>query len=245
MRTIRVPWTPLTPRTLLKEGELVLDEAASHYVARVHRLSAGDRVVLFDPEARLEADATIASIERRVACVVSAVRAASAVPTAALTLVQALGKGDKPERVVRDATALAATRIVFVESARSVVRASAWSDDKRRRFRAIAVEAARQSGRGDVPVIEGPMSLAEAATLVKDSMRLCLAPGRGPSLRAALAGRETDSIALFVGPEGGFDDGELSALAEAGLAFVVLGELVLRTEVAAAAALAAVIALRG
>jgi 16S rRNA (uracil1498-N3)-methyltransferase len=159
--------------------------------------------------------------------------------------VQALGKGDKPERVVRDATALAATRIVFVESARSVVRASAWSDDKRRRFHAIAVEAARQSGRGDVPVIEGPVPLAEAVSQVNDAIRLCLAPGLGRSLRDALQGREADSIALFVGPEGGFDDGEISSLADAGIGFVVLGELVLRTEVAAAAALAAVVALRG
>jgi 16S rRNA (uracil1498-N3)-methyltransferase len=220
-----------------------LDEAASRYVARVHRLGVGARLVVFDPEARVEADAAVTEVGRRVRCLVDVVRPARAIATTRVTLVQALGKGDKPEQVVRDATALGVERIVFAESSRSIAT-SARGDAKRKRWHTVAVESARQSHRGDLPRIEGPTPFLSALTSVNDAdLRLCLSPGGMTTLGFALARRGAgSSLALLVGPEGGFEDAELDAARAAGFSAVSFGELVLRTETAAVAALGAVVA---
>jgi 16S rRNA (uracil1498-N3)-methyltransferase len=201
----------------------------------------GDVFVGFDPEARTEADVTITSSDRTVLCSVGELRSASSVARFPVTLLQAMGKGDKPEQVVRDATALGATRVVFLYSTRSVPRANDASDAKRKRFRAVAVEAARQSGRGDVPSLEGPLAFEDAIGLVTQGVRLCLAPGGNTSFAAALAEwQPSEPLAILVGPEGGFDDQELEAARARGFVLASFGDFVLRTETAAVAVLGAV-----
>lgn len=221
-----------------------MPEAAGKYVTRVHRLAAGDVFVAFDPEARTEADVTITSSERTVLCDVGELRPASVVAREPVTLLQAMGKGDKPEHVVQAATALGVTRIVLLYSARSVPRANDASDGKRRRYRAVAAEAARQSGRGDLPSIEGPLPFDDALRLVTDGLCLCLAPGADVSFASALARWQArEPLSVLVGPEGGFDDRELEAARKSGFVLSSFGDFVLRTETAAVAVLGAVTAL--
>jgi 16S rRNA (uracil1498-N3)-methyltransferase len=156
-RLFRVPLASLAP------GDHVLERATAKYVVRVHRLGKGDRFIVFDPEQVLEADAEIIeATPKRVRCRIDEVRRSDAVPRFDLTLFQAIGKGDKPDRVIKDATALGARRIVFVQSSRVVVQIPDGSSRHRGRWRVIAVEAARQSGRGDIPEIEGPIALRAA-----------------------------------------------------------------------------------
>jgi 16S rRNA (uracil1498-N3)-methyltransferase len=242
---VRVPFSPLA------RGEAVLDEASSRYVARVHRLGVGAALVLFDPVARTEADARISDLGGRagtvrgVRCSVGDVRSAATLPTREVILVQGIGKGDKPEQVVRDATALGASKIVFAECARSVVVVGDRGAAKRRRWEAVAAQAARQSGRGDVPVIDGPMPLREALDSVSTALhRVCLAPQGPTPLGRALAHRPPEAaLAILVGPEGGLEDAELECAREAGFLLVSFGALVLRTETAAIAVLGAVLAM--
>ena len=78
---------------------------------------------------------------------------------------------------------------------------------------------------------------------MQNDMRLLLAPAA--RLRLAQMARPTIGVTLLVGPEGGFEDGELAAAATAGFQGVSLGPRVLRTETAAMAALAAMMALWG
>jgi 16S rRNA (uracil1498-N3)-methyltransferase len=220
----------------------------------VHRLSAGDSFLAFDPEVRTEADVRIVSLGREVVCEVGEVRAARAVAKAAVTLLQAMGKGDKPEQIVRDATALGVTRLVFVYSARSVPRARAEraepdgaKDDgashKAKRYRAVAVEAARQSGRGDIPVLEGPLSFDDALNGAS-GLRLCLSPASGTTFVAALSGWQPgEPLTVLIGPEGGLDDAELVRARDSGFTLASFGDFVLRTETAAVAVLGAIAAL--
>jgi 16S rRNA (uracil1498-N3)-methyltransferase len=229
----------------LAEGELCLAEDAARYVARVHRLGVGDRFLAFDPEARTEADVEITDVARGVRGRAGPVRPAAAVATAGTVLLQGIGKGDKPEQVIRDATALGASRVIFVESRRSVVRVGDRAEARRHRWRAVAVSAARQSGRGDLPGLEGPMTLEAAlATLTPVALKLYLSPSATTRLADAL-GRLApgDAVALLVGPEGGFDDAEVATASEHGFVPVALGRFVLRTETAAVAALGAIAAL--
>jgi len=237
-RRIRVPLGELSA------GERRLDGATARYLTRVLRLRAGATVTAFDPEARSEAEATLLEVGRDdVLARFGEPRPASVVGRSDVTLVWCAGKGDKPDEVVRAATALGAGRVVIATSERSVARAVA-SPERHARLAAIALDAARQCGRGDLPLLTGPVELAEALTgeRTHPALKLCLDPGAERSLGAALAERSGRDIVLLIGPEGGFADDERALAHEAAFSFVRFGTLVLRTELAAVAALGAVLA---
>src|SRR5690606_9812486 len=97
----------------LAAGRRRLEREPSHYLIRVHRLRAGARFVAFDPLARLEAEGTLLEVATGEAvCELDAPRPARHLPPLRVTLIQAVTKGDKLARVVRDATALGVTGIV-------------------------------------------------------------------------------------------------------------------------------------
>ena len=140
----------------LRAGEARLEGAQFHYVTRVHRLRPGDELVVFDPEARLEARARLIEVGRHHAvCSLAPPGPARLVSPWRVTLVQCVGKGEKPDRVVRDATGLGAARIVLATSSRTIVRLDARAEARQSRWQRIALDAARQSRRGDVPMVEG------------------------------------------------------------------------------------------
>jgi 16S rRNA (uracil1498-N3)-methyltransferase len=235
---LRVPIVPI------RAGEQALDEATARYVTRVHRLRQGDTFEAFDPLARLEADAQVIAVGRSVRCVLDSPRTARLVATRRVTLLQAIGKGDRFEQVVRDATALGATRIVAVQSERTVVRLAERAGGRRERWHTVALQAARQSGRGDLPVIEGPAPLEQAFELGGDpAIRVCLEPAAERALGDVIHDWVADcELVLLIGPEGGLAKAEIERAAGAGFLPVRLCRFVLRTETAAAAALGAVAA---
>jgi len=232
----------------LRFGALKLTGDTARYVARVHRLSAGDRLVVFDPAAVVEADAEIVRVGRdEVDLRAEAPRPATTRPRRGVTLIQGIGKGDKMDAVVRDATELGATRIVPALAERSVARPiGAGRAD---RWRRIAVEAARQCGRGDAPLIEPPMPFGEAfcrfaPAAALGGAGLCLDPSSSAPIGRAFRRLGQDAEAVFaVGPEGGFAEVELEQAVQAGFERVTLGALVLRTETVCAAVLGALLAL--
>jgi 16S rRNA (uracil1498-N3)-methyltransferase len=231
----------------LKSGDRELDPKAAHYLRDVLRLRSGEAFIAFDPDAQLEADATLGdSAQACLHCSLGVPRAAARVKSSGIVLVQALGKGDKTEQVVRSATALGVAELHLVESARSVARVGDRSDTKRARLESIALDAARQSLRGDVPQIVGPhaFELELAAWRERAGLKLCLAPGAPHTLRSRTRGWTVGSpIALLVGPEGGFTDDEILSAEQAGFVATRFGELVLRTEIAGVAALGALLLL--
>lgn len=231
---LRVPYSPLVP------GDIALPEDESHYVSRVRRLQAGDAIVLFDTVARTEADASITRVDKkRVHVTVGELRPASLLGALPVTLLQAIGKGDKPERVIREATTLGVKAIVIVETDRSVPRGAKRGE----RWKSVALDAARQSGRGDVPDISSAESLAHALEGVTTSFRFVLAPDSDRSLSRALDGWKAEPLTLAIGPEGGFSAEELAVAIQNGFHRVRFGTLVLRTETAATAALGAILGL--
>ena len=147
-----------------------------------------------------------------------------------VTVAFAPPKGDRPEWAVQKLTELGVDRIVPLLAARSVVR---WTGDRAsgpvERLRRVAREAAMQSRRAWLPVVEEPSMFADAAA--RRGAALAVAGGDAPSL---------DRPVVLVGPEGGWDAGELAA----GLPTVGLGPNVLRTETAAVVAGTLLIALR-
>jgi 16S rRNA (uracil1498-N3)-methyltransferase len=239
-RLTRVPLPGLEP------GERKLDPKTAHYLCDVLRLRAGEKFIAFDPETKLEADARLAASEEGAYCGIGALRESARGTDSGIVLVQALGKGDKTEQVIRAATALGVAELHLVESARSVARVNERSDGKRVRWEAIALDAARQSGRADVPKIVGPHTLAHELGTWRDqnAIKLCLAPGATHSLRALTAAWTVGSpIAILIGPEGGLAPEEVSEAEQVGFVAVSFGDLVLRTEIAGTAVLGALLLL--
>jgi 16S rRNA (uracil1498-N3)-methyltransferase len=228
----------------LAAGEATLGREASRYLCRVLRLREGDRFVAFDPAAKTEAEGEITSASDEAAGVrFGPVRAAAVVADLAVELVYALAKGDKVDAVVRDATELAATRIVIARTSRAVAKVEGErADAKVERWRRVAEQAARQCGRADPPRVEGVLDWDVALASVTADARFVLDPhapdALGPLLSEVLLRRGT--LAFAIGPEGGLDAAELAEARARGFRSASLGRFVLRTETVAAAVLGAV-----
>ncbi len=234
------------PVEALAEGEITLDRDTARYLVRVRRLREGDTFVAFDPRAAREAAATIVRVsEREVVVRVEPLSAAAVVAPRRVTLVQGIPKGTKADAIVRDATELGATDIVLAACARSVVRLEGREEARVARWEKIAREAARQSGRADVPRVTTSSWEEALAAVPEGSTRLCFWENAtvpaGTVLRAAID--DAAPIAFAVGPEGGLEPREVEHAERAGFHVVSLGKLVLRTETVAAAVLGAVRAL--
>ena len=230
----QLPRAPLSP---LLAGEQQLARELGGYLVKVLRLRAGDAFTLFDPEAGTEADAELL---RDIPAVVKVgePRQAPRVTRREVLLLQGFAKGDKPEQVLRAAVALGVSSVTFVRTERSV----AGAELRHERLRAVMLDAARQCGRGDLPTVSGlvdlPAALADARGL-----SLLLEPAAPESLVEVLREAPRDrAITLAVGPEGGFAAEESAQLLGAGFVAVRLAPFVLRTELAAVAALSVVAA---
>ena len=224
MKRLRVPLVDLAA------GERSLPKESARYVLRVHRMRTGDRFVAFDPKTRLECEAELLD-GRRVRLMDP--RAASLVATRPATVIQCLGKAGKLDRVVRDATELGATCIVPAESDRCAARGHAR---QQARLERVALEAARQCGRGDVPTIGATRPLSQALRDHAEGTMLILHPNATRRL-ASVSG----PVVVAIGPEGGFSDDEIELATSLGFHSVSLGPFTLRTETACAAVLGALL----
>lgn len=234
---LRVPSAPLA------RGTLVLSEDASHYVSRVHRRPLGDHVLLFDPVVGLEAEATIVAIEgKRVTMQVNEPHVGRRVGVRGLHLVQGLGKGDKPDQVVRDGVVLGAQSITFVVCERSVVQSTERDGAKLERLTRIATDAARQCGRSNLPAIQLGVAFEDAVADVCNRLTIVLHPGADvPTVEEVLESADDFAQTVaWVGPEGGFSSAEVDVLVAGGARLASLGDLTLRTELAAVVCLARV-----
>jgi 16S rRNA (uracil1498-N3)-methyltransferase len=226
----------------LREGTVSLDADAAHYLTRVHRLGVGQGFLAFDPEQGTQAEGSIVEIARgKVRCDFEAPRAVVIERRCSVQLLQGLGKADKPDRVVRAATELGATRVDFVHLDRSVVSLGDKVQSRLSRLKAVAIEAARQSGRPDLPQLGYFPGLEQALSQVPEVGVRLLLDAQGRALSGLLAA-SSPSVSLLIGPEGGFSADERELALRHGFAACRLADHTLRTETAAIAALGAVVA---
>lgn len=157
-------------------------------------------------------------------------------------LFQALPKADKMELIVQKAVELGVREIIPVAAKRCVVKL----DEKKaagkvNRWQGISEAAAKQSRRGVIPVVHAPVSFREAVETARDmDVRLIpyeLAKDMSHTRSLIEAVEPGQRIAVFIGPEGGFEESEIQAALAAGIEPVTLGRRILRTETAGLAVL--------
>ena len=160
-------------------------------------------------------------------------------------LFQGLPKSDKMEVIIQKAVELGAAGVIPVATRNAVVKLDAKkAESKVRRWQAIAESAAKQSKRSYIPQVGAVMSLKEAFSYIEEQkFDLCMIPyelekgmdGTKQVLSRLASGQQ---IAVFIGPEGGFDEEEIRLALEKNVIPVSLGKRILRTETAGPAILA-------
>jgi len=223
---------------LVAGTEVALPASAANHVARVLRLRAGAPLVAFDGSGNDFRCEVVAVEGDRVRVRVGEVTGARPESPLAVTLVQAVSRGERMDLTLQKATELGVRAVVPVFSARSVVRLDErQAAAKLRHWQAVVVSACEQSGRSALPQVHAPINLDRyLAESRREGLRLVPSPGASESL-AGLADTP-ERAELLVGPEGGFEEGELRSAEGAGFRPVRLGPRVLRTETAGIVALA-------
>lgn len=230
----------------LAPGAVVdLPAEAAHHAVRVLRLGEGDPVRLFDGRGG-QWLARLVSAGKTVRAALESFEELDCEPPLALTVAQGLPAADKMDWIVQKGVELGVAAFRPLAAKRSVVRLTGERMERRvAHWRGVAAAACEQCGRNVVPevapVLDLPQYLARAAE--DNGIRLLLAPVGG--CRLTELPRPDRPVTLLVGPEGGFEDGEAAAARSAGFVPVSLGPRVLRTETAALAAVAAMMALWG
>ena len=140
---------------------------------------------------------------------------------------------------------LGVTEIVPTLTKRCVSRPDDKSAGKKnQRYQKIALEAAQQSGRGIVPKIENMKTLKQALAEDESEVKIVFFEGGGKKL-TDIIDKNTKSVSIFIGPEGGFEEAEVEQIESAGGVRATLGKRILRTQTAPVAGLTAIMLLTG
>jgi len=207
----------------------------SHHCADVLRLQSGDRVTLFDGAGSV-AEAVLTEVHRKHCRVTIGERTITPPLKSAITLAQAVPKGKNMDLILQKAVELGASIIAPLLTRRTVVRLDDEDGSrKQERWQQIALEACKQCGRNQVPLVTHPSSLEEFLKQPHQGQLLLasLQPGAVTIKEALAKAPDHRSITVFVGPEGDFTPEESAAVLAAGAVPVTLGPMILRAETAA------------
>ncbi|MBR5615817.1 MAG: 16S rRNA (uracil(1498)-N(3))-methyltransferase [Clostridia bacterium] len=215
----------------------------AHHIARSLRMAVGQHITVCDMQ-KTEYDCELIHFDedRVVTARVVSESPMKTEPPVAITLYQALPKGDKFDTIIQKAVECGAACIVPFESTNCVVRvkqdAEARKTERRNR---IATEAAKQCGRGMLPEVTETVAFDQMIILAKQAdLTLFCYEGEGTlPLKSLLRGRlaqlphdRSPSVAVIIGSEGGFSQAEAQAARDAGFCITGLGARILRTETA-------------
>ena len=230
-----------------RPGDLVtLPSDEAEHLTRVLRLKTGDALRVFNGQGR-EFDATVERSDKDAVCVRLDGFATSAPESrVAITLAQAVLKGDKMDDVVRDATMMGAAEIQPIMTTRTeVTRASLVRGRRRERWERIAVSSAKQCGRATVPRILDAIEFDELI----DALGKMLRPLPGLMLVEPNAAKETTPASeldlspqrgatVLIGPEGGWTPAEVERGASV-CRLITVGRRTLRADAMCVVALSA------
>lgn len=222
----------------IQDRKIIITGSDVNHIKNVLRMKPGEEIAVSNGVDGREYRCGIEEFaEDTVVCTLRFIKEEGVELPAKIYLFQALPKADKMELIVQKAVELGAYEIVPVAAKRCVVKL----DDKKavakvNRWQGIAEAAAKQSRRGVIPAVHMPLPFQEAIRLAENmDVRLIpyeLAKDMEHTRSVIEAVKPGQSIAVFIGPEGGFEESEIRMALHAGIEPVTLGRRILRTETA-------------
>ena len=223
-----------TSKENITDDIINLDEETSLHLSKVLRCKIGDTITVGDGS-DMDYECEIVEITKK--CVTAKILDKHLnlnEPSVKITLYQGLPKSDKMELIIQKCVEIGVDRIVPVKTKRSVVNWDKKADKKAERWNKISLSAAKQCGRGRIPEVSDIMSFDEALTDSKacDGRLIPYENEQKNGLKSFCENFKGKSIAVFIGPEGGFDPSEIENAVKDGVMPVTLGKRILRTETA-------------
>jgi 16S rRNA (uracil1498-N3)-methyltransferase len=218
--------------------EIRIEGSDVNHIRNVLRMMPGEQVSISSGDDGKEYRCELVELgEEQIIAKIMWVQEADTELPSRICLFQGLPKGDKMELIIQKAVELGVYEIVPVATKRAVVKLDEKKEAaKRKRWNAISESAAKQSKRTIIPEVKPVLSFAQALEYAKHYEKKLipyeLAEGMDRTREIFAGIRSGDSVALFIGPEGGFDEKEIEAAQEAGLLPITLGKRILRTETA-------------
>ena len=225
-----------TEENITSNQYVISGEDAKH-IEKSLRMKKGEELTLCTPDqsqclceiADISPNSVVVNIKDKFPC--------KNEPCTRITLYQALPKGDKMDYIVQKCVELGVSEIVPVISARCVSRPDEKSLKKKTaRWQKIALQAAMQSRRGIIPKVRKALSFSQAVNCADHSLNIIFYECGGDSVREIITS-VPDSVGMFIGSEGGFEQSEVQAVLDKGGKCATLGRRILRAETAPLAAL--------
>lgn len=221
----------------VKEEKIYVEGSDVNHIKNVLRMKLGEKLTVNDGEGwqylceveSYEADMAVLHIVEK--------SKAETELSSRIYLFQGLPKQDKMELIVQKAVELGTYQVIPVSTKRAVVKLDAKKAGKKvERWQQIAVSAAKQAGRGIVPTVGEVCTYAQALKMAEELDVVLipyeLAEGIEETKKIIAGIRPGQSVGVFIGPEGGFEEEEVKLAMEAGAKPVTLGRRILRTETA-------------
>ena len=214
----------------------------AHHISKVLRLKEDDEIIVCDKEGT-DYHCSIKLISKdEVEAWILKKETSSSEPPIRITLYQGVPKGDKLESVIQKCVELGAFKIVPVAMKRSVAVIKD-KEKKKVRMQRIAQEASKQCQRAVVPEVSEVLSFKEALLHAQENDLKLLpyeAENKNKLKDILKENKNSKTIAVFIGPEGGFDEEEISLARQSGFQILTLGPRIMRTETAPLACISAI-----
>ena len=226
------------------EDSITITGGDVNHIKNVLRMSVGDKICVINGQNNKEYYCEITAVGNdAVDTRICEIRESDQELGNEIVLFQGLPKSDKMELIIQKAVELGVHTIVPVSTDRTVVKLDAKKEtNKRKRWMSISESAAKQSGRLRIPEVTPVVSYREALEMAKKmDVRLIpyeLAEGMEKTRELMSSIQPGQSVAVFIGPEGGFESSEIEKAMEIGAWPITLGKRILRTETAGLVTLA-------
>lgn len=240
---------------LALNADFMLNKENSQHCSKVLRMRENDQIEVCNGGEDYICNIVNISADC-VTCKVVEIKDIISEPSVDVALFQCLPKGDKLESVIQKSVELGVKKIVPVLSSRCVSRPDEKKSAKKtERYNKIAKSACEQSGRGHIVTVEPTISFKQALSDVKSAdISIMFYEGGGEPIAKIMeqnadklqkCGDNRPTVAIMIGPEGGFSDEEVELARNSGIINATLGKRILRTETAPLAAITTIMLLSG
>ncbi len=236
----------------ITDNKIIITGDDAHHISRSLRMACGDPITVCDMQKNEYSCTLVEFLPDRVIAKIESIEKSNTEPPFEARLYQALPKGEKLDQIIQKSVECGISEITTFNSERCIAKEKGDEENKLRRRSRIALEAAKQSGRGMIPSINPTLSFSQMLSLAADAdMSLFCYEGDGTrSLKDLLRekkrelvqiGKNCPTISVVIGSEGGFSLSEVEQAKKAGLTPVGLGPRILRTETASSFVLGCIV----